>query len=63
MPLQQHIHVLVQFQMGLDLNTLSDADPAWIIEGAPDYATICEAVPQTDLQWEPMGIGDIAAVR
>eukprot|EP00972_Heterocapsa_arctica_P028716 4224262-Heterocapsa_arctica.AAC.1 len=49
--------------MGLDLNTLSDADSARIIEGAIDYACMWEAVPQTDLQREPMGIGGIAAVR
>eukprot|EP00972_Heterocapsa_arctica_P097760 14423846-Heterocapsa_arctica.AAC.1 len=45
--------------MGLDLNTLSDVGSAWIIQGAPDYASIWEA----GLQREPMGIGDIAAVR
>eukprot|EP00972_Heterocapsa_arctica_P077414 11418307-Heterocapsa_arctica.AAC.1 len=45
--------------MGLDLNTLSDVVSAWIIEGAPDNASIWEAVPQTGSQGSPWAlVGD-----
>eukprot|EP00972_Heterocapsa_arctica_P101296 14930425-Heterocapsa_arctica.AAC.1 len=63
MSLQQLAHVRVKLCVSFDLDTFGYAGSPWVVQGAPDYARIGEAVLHTGQQCQPMGIGDIAAVR